>query len=57
MSVVFVGIAGDRLGLAVLVKGVADRVAYTAGETVRARNPSLPPPNVVCIDAALEEIW
>ena len=53
----FLGIDGARLGLAGLVKAVAERAAYTIGETVSARKPILPPPSVVYIAAALEEIW
>ena len=53
----FVGIDGSGLGLAGLLKSVTDRVAYTVIETVSAREPSLPPPSGVCIDAALEDIW
>ena len=57
IQVEFVGIDGASPGWAGLMKAVVERVAYTVGETVGARKPSLPPLSVVCIDAALEEIW
>ena len=57
MLVVFVGVAGAGPGLAGFMNDVEDRVAYTVGDTVSVRNPILPPPSVVCIDDALEEIW
>ena len=57
MPGVFFGIAGAGPGLAGFTNGVEDRVAYTLGDMVRTRNPSFPPPSVVCIVAVLEEIW
>ena len=53
MPFVFVGITGVGLGLAGFTNDVEDRVAYTFGETVSARNPRLTPLDVVCIVAAL----
>ena len=57
IPVEFFGINGTGPGLADLVRDVVDRVAYTVGKTMSTRKPSLPPPSVVCIKVALEEIW
>ena len=57
MPVVFVRIAGAGPGLASLINDLTDRVAYTIGETVRARNPIFLPPTGIYIDVTLEDIW
>ena len=49
-----VGIIGSGPGLNGGTKVVVDKVAYTAGETVKNKRPSVPHPRLDCTDAVLE---
>ena len=57
MPVALGGILGTVLGLGGFSKGLADRFAYTVGNTVSMRKPILSPLSIVYIDAALYDIW
>ena len=47
-----VGMIGSGPGLPSRTNVVADKVAYTAGKTVKNKRPSVPHPRLDCTDAA-----
>ena len=49
-----VGMIGSGPGLTGGTNVVVDKVAYTAGKTVKNKRPSEPHPRLDCTDAALE---
>ena len=52
-----VGMIGLGPGLTGGTNVVVDKVAYTAGETVKNKRPSAPHPGLDCTDTALEFIF
>ena len=54
MPVAPVGMLGLGPGLTGRTNTVVDKVAQTAGETVKNKRPSVPHPRLDCTDAALE---
>ena len=49
-----VGIIGSGPGLTGRTNSVVDKVAYTAGETVKNKRPSVPHLRLDCTDAAFK---
>ena len=49
-----VGMIGSGPGLTGRTNIVVDKVAYTAGETVKNKRPSVPNPRLDCTDVTLE---
>ena len=49
-----VGMLGSGPGLTGGTNAVVDKVAYTAGKTVKNKKPSVPHPRLECTDAAFE---